>query len=431
MKFFAKLLLATFLASQISINPSLGAIAGSTCTTIGAKKKTTSNTYICTKVGKKKIWVKVVKRPAPTPSPTPTPTPTPSPTPTPTPTPSPSPSPTPTVKYLSAAEAKVNEPCLLENTYAFTLDGPVKCSKIWSIVAKEDDTVETRAYRFVLDEYNAQPEGALSIIWRIDPTTPEWKNKMQTGMIAGARLWGTSPAGSEPRYSFVSHDPDWLFDAFVKDGLIKSESRRATMFQGPCNAGLTGAETSNVSFWFYKFSQENCLNNAGFFQVPAHEYTHYAQEVLSKRGWNEVQRVPWLDEGLASFIGAALGPMSQMRNDIRALWINDLSRSTKDISFFANGVKEVYQDSRWGDVYPLGAIANEALVAAIGFKATKQIYVELATPKTTYDQAITKVTGVKIADWNVILQGYVDSVKENKAWSLEKLQSEYQAKKSK
>jgi hypothetical protein len=254
---------------------------------------------------------------------------------------------------------------------------------------------------------------------------------MQTGMIAGARLWGTSPAGSEPRYSFVSHDPDWLFDAFVKDGLIKSESRRATMFQGPCNAGLTGAETSNVSFWFYKFSQENCLNNAGFYQVPAHEYTHYAQEVLSKRGWNDVQRVPWLDEGLASFIGAALGPMSQMRNDIRALWINDLSRSTKDISFFANGVKEVYQDSRWGDVYPLGAIANEALIAAIGFKATKQIYVELATPKTTYDQAITKVTGVKIADWNVILQGYVDSVKENKAWSLEKLQSEYQAKKSK
>jgi hypothetical protein len=332
---------------------------------------------------------------------------------------------------LSAAEAKVNEPCLLENTYAFSLDGPVKCSKIWSIVAKEDDTVETRAYRFVLEEYNSQPEGALSIIWRIDPTTPEWKNKMQTGMIAGARLWGTSPAGSEPRYSFVSHDPDWLFDAFVKDGLIKSESRRATMFQGPCNAGLTGAETSNVSFWFYKFSQENCLNNAGFYQVPAHEYTHYAQEVLSKRGWNEVQRVPWLDEGLASFIGAALGPMSQMRNDIRALWINDLSRSSKDISFFANGVKEVYEDSRWGDVYPLGAIANEALVAAIGFKATKQIYVELATPKTTYDQAITKVTGVKIADWNVILQGYVDSVKENRAWSLEKLQSEYQAKKSK
>lgn len=74
---------------------------------------------------------------------------------------------------------------------------------------------------------------------------------------------------------------------------------------------------------------------------------------------------------------------------------------------------------------------SEALDGAIGFKATKQIYVELATPKTTYDQAITKVTGVKIVDWNVILQRYVDSVKENKAWSLEKLQSEYQAKKSK
>jgi hypothetical protein len=253
---------------------------------------------------------------------------------------------------------------------------------------------------------------------------------MQTGMKAGARLWGTSPAGSPERYVFISHDPDWLFEQFKKDGLISSESRRETMFQGPCNAGLTGAENIDVSFWFYKFSQASCLTNVGFFQVPAHEYTHYAQEVLSNKGWGRTERLPWLDEGLASFIGGALGPMSEMRNDLRNMWAKDLTGVAKDVSFFSRGVKEVYSDARWGDVYPIGAIAIEGMVAAIGFEKTKQIYIELSTPNTTYEQALIKVTGVNIAGWNIILQGYVDSVKASNPWSLDYLLAEYAKKKS-
>jgi hypothetical protein len=253
---------------------------------------------------------------------------------------------------------------------------------------------------------------------------------MQTGMRAGARLWGTSPAGSPERYVFISHDPDWLYEQFKKDGLISSESRRAGMFQGPCNAALTGAETGDVSFWFYKFSHASCLNNVGFFQVPAHEYTHYAQEVLSNKGWNRAQRVPWLDEGLASFIGASLGPMSDMRNDLRNMWAKDLTGVVKDVAFFSRGINDVYQDSRWGDVYPLGAIAIEGMVAAIGFEKTRQIYIELSTPNTTYEQALSKATGVTVADWNTILQGYVDSVKAANPWSLDYLLAEYAKKKS-
>jgi hypothetical protein len=87
---------------------------------------------------------------------------------------------------VSAAEAKVNEPCEVDFATAFTLNGPVLCLKLWTLVAKDNDSVESRAYRYVLEEYLARPEGKLSLIWRIDPTTPEWKEKMQTGMIAGA-----------------------------------------------------------------------------------------------------------------------------------------------------------------------------------------------------------------------------------------------------
>lgn len=436
MKHMARLVIVAIVVALFPISTSSAAIVGTKCTKVGAVKKTSTATYICKKSGTKLTWQKVVKKTAapkptltPTPSPTPTPTPTSEPTPV-VPTPTPTPTPTPKINYVTAAEAKVNEPCEVTFATAYTLDGPVICFQTWNLIDKANDTVESRAYRYVLEEYLSKKEGKLSVIWRIDPSTPEWKDKIQAGMNAGARLWGTSPEGSAPRYSYISHDPDWLFDAFVKDGLIKSESRRATMFQGPCNAGLTGAETRNESFWFYKFSLTSCLDGAGFFQVPAHEYTHYAQEALSKENWNKVERLPWLDEGLASFIGSTLGPMSDMRNDIRALWLRDFSRTSRELAFFSKGIESVYKDSQWGDVYPLGALANEALVAAIGFKATKQIYVELATDKTSYDQAFIRATGINVAKWTEVLQGYIDSVKQNNPWTLQYLLQEVEKKKA-
>ena len=427
MKSAAKLLIVCLLLTSLTVPQANSSIDGKSCTKIGLTKKVNKKIFICAKAKKKYVWTKVLKgesttainsNPKPEPSPTLTPTPLPSPTPTKAP------------DYFSADKAKVGKDCISEGEFAATLDGPVTCTGVWSLISREEDSVASRAYRYVLEEYLAKPEGNLSIIWRIDPSTPEWKNKMQTGMIAGARLWGTSPAGSPERYSYVSHDPDWLFDQFVKDGLIKSESRRANMFQGPCNAGLTGAENMDMSFWFYKFSQDSCLEDVGFFQVPSHEYTHYAQEVLSNKGWNRVERVPWLDEGLASFIGGALGPMSEMRNDLRNMWAKNVRRVFRDVAYFERGIPEVYSSRNWGDVYPLGAIANEALVAVIGFKGAKQIYLELSTPNTTYDQAITKVTGVNIAGWNGILQGYVDSVTDLKPWTLEFLLQEYAKKKA-
>ena len=112
------------------------------------------------------------------------------------------------------------------------------------------------------------------------------------------------------------------------------------------------------------------------------------------------------------------------------MWAKNVRRVFRDVAFFERGIPGVYSSRNWGDVYPLGAIANEALVAVIGFKGAKQIYLELSTPNTTYDQAITKVTGVNIAGWNGILQGYVDSVKDLKPWTLEFLLQEYAKKKA-
>lgn len=405
LKALAKVLLLSLLISITAPIQSQGAVLGAPCKKVGQEKKSKSGKLICKEVGKKKLWRKAAVKKKTTPE---------------------------NIEYVSADKAEVGKDCSIKGLFAATLDGPVKCDGKWNLVSRDADTVETRAYRYVLEEYLAQPEGELSIIWRIDPSTPEWKNQIETGMIAGARLWGTSPAGSAPRYSYVSHDPDWLFDKFKEDGLIQNESRRERMFQGLCNAGITGSDTQpRVSFWFYKFSNASCLNNVGFYQVPAHEYTHYAQEVLSSnnRFSENIGRLPWLDEGVASFIGAALGPMSDMPRNLQSMWAEQSRGAERGLLFFSESKDEVYGDSRWGDIYSIGALAAEAMTAVIGFKKLKDIYAEIGVVGASYESALTRVTGLGNAGWIEILQGYIGSVKLAQPWSLEFLLAEYAKKK--
>lgn len=420
MKIIAKLLIATLAISQVFVVAANASPAGSACKKLGANKKGKKAEFTCIKVGKKRVWVKA-KLPVAAPLPSPAPSTVPSPAPTKTP------------QYLSAKEAKVGADCLVKGEYAATLNGPVSCEGVWALIPKEQDSVASRAYRYVLEEYLAQPEGALSIIWRIDPSTPDWKNKMEKGVIAGARLWGTSPVGSPARYSYVSHDPDWLFARFMEDGLIKNESRRGEMFQGKCNAGLNlSDDPPGVSFWFFKFSEEICTDGIGFYQVPAHEYTHYAQEVLTRTRFfsGAAGKIPWLDEGLASFIGAALSPMSDMPRNLQTLWADESKLTERSLAFFSEPNRAVYTDPRWQDVYSTGALAAEAMTAILGFKKVKDIYSEIGTPNATYESALIKVTGIGKAAWVEVLQGYVDSVKHSNAWSLSYLLEQYEKKKT-
>ncbi len=332
-------------------------------------------------------------------------------------------------KKLAASEAKAGAPCLIKGLTAATLEGPVICNKKWKLVPENKDSVETRAFRIVLREYLAQPEGALSLDLRIDPKTPSWGNRIKKGMEAGARLWGTSPAGSPTKVAYISADGEWIYNEANRDGFME-ENRKEEIFRTDCQAGWNGNGDPSKSFWFYKYSENFCLTNVGFYQVPAHEYTHYAQDALSGYLWGRTPRVPWLDEGLASYIGAALGPMSDMRNDLRSMWVGQMRRGAKNLDFFSKGDESVYRSSNWQDVYAQGAIANEALVALIGISGVKSIYSSLSKSGTTYDSAFIANTGIGIDAWTSLLQGYIDSVKSYKPWSLAKLQSNYEAKKT-
>ena len=127
-------------------------------------------------------------------------------------------------KKLAPSEAKAGAPCLIKGLTAATLDGPVLCDKKWKLVTEKKDSVETRAYRIVLKEYLSNPEGALSLVIKLDPKTPSWGSRIKKGMDAGARLWGTSPVGSPTKFAYISADGAWIFKEAQADGLIDADA---------------------------------------------------------------------------------------------------------------------------------------------------------------------------------------------------------------
>jgi hypothetical protein len=336
------------------------------------------------------------------------------------------------LEVTSSAAAKVGTGCSFSGTHVGLLEGPAQCKeengqRVWSLITKENDSVASRAYRFVLEKFLAAPEGNLAMDIRMDPNTPDWGKKIEKGMFAGARFWGTSPVGSAPVPTLISADLKWWpaqLDALNYSGKDEYLKRIAT---GTCQAGFHGGANP---FWSFAFREANCVTNVGFKQVPAHEYTHYAQAVLSGSLNSQKPRVPWMEEGLASFIGGALGVASDMGTDLRFSWASDLRGNLVAVDFFSKDERSVYESPKWGSIYPVGAIATEGLVALIGMDGVLKYYSGIKEGLST-DQAMANAFGLSVSKAAKLLDGYVSSVSSMNEWSLAKLQSEWEsAKKS-
>lgn len=336
------------------------------------------------------------------------------------------------LEVTSSAAAKLGTGCSFSGTHVGLLEGPAQCTevngqRIWSLIAKENDSVASRAYRYVLEKYLAAPEGNLAVDIRMDPNTPDWGKKIEKGMFAGARFWGTSPSGSAPVPTLISADLNWWpaqLDALNYSGKDEYLKRIAA---GTCQAGFHGGANP---FWSFAFREANCVTNVGFKQVPAHEYTHYAQAVLSGSLNSQKPRVPWMQEGLASFIGGALGVASDMGTDLRFSWASDLRGNLVAVDFFSKDERSVYESPKWGSIYPVGAIATEGLVALIGMDGVLKYYSGIKDGLSA-DQAMVSALGLSVSKAAKLLDGYVTSVSSMNEWSLAKLQSEWEsAKKS-
>ena len=137
-----------------------------------------------------------------------------------------------------------------------------------------------------------------------------------------------------------------------------------------------------------------------------------------------------MEEGLASFVGGALGTASDMGSDLRSNWASDLRGNLVSVDFFSKDERSVYESPKWGSIYPVGAIATEGLVALIGMDGVLKYYSGIKEGLST-DQAMANAFGLSVSKAAKFLDGYVTSVSSMNEWSLAKLQSEWEsAKKS-
>lgn len=412
----------TALALLLPESASAAVKAGQVCKKINQSTISNGKKFTCVKSGKKLVWksastLNAVDTPFKLPK---------------VETQDPSNPDQPILEFTSSSAARLGTRCSFSGTHVGLFEGPAQCievngQQIWSLISKENDSVASRAYRYVIEKYLAAPSGNLAIDVRMDPNTPEWGKKIEKGLFVGARFWGTSPVGSAPVVTLISADLNWWpaqLDAVKDPGKDEYLKRLAA---SPCQAGFHGGPNP---FWSFAFRESSCLTNVGFKQVSPHEYTHYAQAVLSGSISSQKPRVPWMEEGLASFVGGALGTASEMGSDLRSNWASDLRGNLVAVDFFSKDERSVYESPKWGSIYPVGAIATEGLVALIGMDGVLKYYAGIKDGMSA-DQALTSAFGLSVSKAAKLLDGYVTSVSSMSEWSLAKLQSEWEsAKKS-
>ena len=325
-----------------------------------------------------------------------------------------------------ASQAKVGKSCIKKNLEAVSLQGALVCNgKKWVVIQENKETIQSKAFRSVLTRWNKQPNAQLSLDIYADPKAGNWTQQIEAGIRAGARFWGTSDASSRKMPVIISDDHLYIEKILEQLGIPQSaeDKERNAKARGG-QAGFHGAWDDPYAYWDFLFRDEQARNNSGFWQVPAHEYTHFAQSKLSNRNWSNPGHIMWMDEGIPSYIGAVLGPMSKMPHDIMNAWRQDLSRTQVNLEFFTTDYMNAYSSPSWSDVYPMGAVASEGLVALVGVTSIISYYTDLATG-ISLPEAFEKNFGTSDVQMTSLLDRYIKAIKTGKPWNLKTLQAEF------
>jgi hypothetical protein len=329
------------------------------------------------------------------------------------------------------SKAQAGKSCAIKGTEALSLKGALVCDgKKWSLIKPTKESIQSKAFRSVLARWNSQTDVNLSLAIYADPKAGNWTQQIESGIRAGAHFWGTSDSSSRKMPVIISDDHLYIEEILSKLGIPQSpeDKERNAKAEGG-QAGFHGAWDDPSAYWDFLFRNNDSRNNAGFWQVPAHEYTHFAQSKLSLRNWSNAGGLKWMDEGIPSYIGAVLGPMSKMPNDIMNAWKQDLQNTQVTLEYFSTADNSVYSSPNWSNVYPMGAVASEGLVALVGIPALIQYYVDLASGSTLPD-SFKRNFGITDTQMTKILSSYVQAAKSSKPWNLTKLETEYKKARS-
>ena len=395
------LLVAALLApSPVSAN---AVKLGATCPVAGKKATVQGVQIVCAKVGARLVWRK--RTPG-----------------------AQNPRQQPRPPLADVNEAGPGLGCFFEGQEAYTLSGPLRCVKaVWIAIPETDDSVASRAYRSVLQRYLAGSPQTSALTFRIDPSSDAPFALIENGMRAAQRLWGVAPPAGVDYPVLIGRSSAWIRTESQRLGLPESPwtfegMERQERLWGSCSsAGFDGFDDKKWYWYCYGGTAESLKNDAGFLQVGAHEYTHLAQQIFAARlgkPWQGPVAAPWFDEGFAMFVGVSLGSASGAGNNVRDLELRFLRDVTTPLSDYSEEFP-----AQWSDVYPMGMLAAEGLTALYGIDIMERVLVRVAQGER-FSDALAAVTGKSLGAWTRLLQGYIDSVRAGKPWTLAELKAQ-------
>lgn len=396
---------ALLLSAIAPATQAVSAKAGGACAKVGTTSTQRGQTLRCTKVGKRLLW-KAVTKPATTPTPAVTTSPAPLPT------------------LLSAEEARVGAGCNEAGRESLPISGPLRClGGAWAGIAEADDSVASRAFRSLAARYASGADPALAFTFFVDTSTEANAQPIELGMIAGARLWRNPPVPNQPYPVLIGRSSAWLRQVVEAQKLFAPAHTWPNIErQESMNRNCSYAEfysQGDQPWYLYCFSGNaiSLQRDSGYVQVGAHEYTHLAQYAFAddfRRTKGNIM-APWFQEGFAQYVGISLAPVSLGGNDVRTMLNRQLSDVTTKLVDYASAFP-----AQWGDIYPMGFNAAEALTALFGIGIMEEVCRDGARG-VSFDASLKARTGHTNSEWIPILQGYIDSVRAGTPWTLAQL----------
>lgn len=393
---------------------SAGTKAGARCAKLGKSVVTGSVKMICKRQQGKQVWVRVTPvKPLPKPTAIGTPKDT------------PTTAADPMDVLLLPASPNEGDICKPEGDEQFAAAGVIRCQADgWHLIEKDEDSVMSRAFRHVRERWLSVKDDLVMSEIYVKPSTGTWGAWATGAYEAGARYWRAGANKMMVR-AIISDDGTWLESKARElnwrigetlEGALKRrpwDSAAVNSFYDDAN-GIQGAWTHVLS----EGPPQPGLNTG----VP-HEFGHVAQLHLSQYRLERsgvAARVPWLDEGMNSYVGAALSPLYGSRFNTRDEWINRMVRFNVSLVDVSNREITPGGSPLFFYAYAAGFFASEALTAVYGADVMDDLYREFANTRSM-NASFIRVLGVDVKTTSQTLDGYIQSVRVRKPWTLSEL----------
>ena len=304
----------------------------------------------------------------------------------------------------SAANAKTTEAigstCPKEKLISQSNDGKFMCTKLDGKLTWQINTIQNQLniWNNIQKIRARKPKASTALDVRFSPTVNKTlANSILNSVDQAARLWQEQylPKEPLPTLFFTEKDRSWFIAQIKSIGVYNSE--KVAQFDDEVKrnsnrANWAGISGQNGKLWMtFMIGTGKQTADTNDFEVAAHEYTHLAQQEITKfsNGSGE-QLACWQIEGGAFFYGVYLGAKNpqQLRELILArnsdaYYLNFSGLNKQPLNSFESlldkyGIKYDHQVCGPDGAYPVGSAGMEYLYYLKGHQGTIDLLANIA-----------------------------------------------------